>query len=142
MQLSNRLRRLRNRFGYSQAALAKALAVSRMAYTQYESGHREPSLHTLILLTQIYGVSLDYLAGLSDLSHLPELSDREKFLLSQLDRLADDRRQNVFQALQHQLGEQILSDSQSYREGFSRVILSDNPENPSQSSRHSVDESQ
>lgn len=116
MVLSDRLRWLRKRFGYSQAALADALSVSRMAYTQYESGHREPGLNTLVCLANLYGVSVDYLLGLSDLSHLPELSVREGFLLSQLDRLADGRKQVVFRVLQHQLGEQILSDANGLRE--------------------------
>lgn len=111
MLLPDRLKLLRNRFGYSQEALSKTLSISRMAYTQYETGHREPSLKTLIVLAQVYNVSLDYLLGLSDLSHLPVLSSGERFLLSQLDRLADDRRQTVFRTLQHELGEQILSDS-------------------------------
>ena len=89
-----------------------------MSYTQYETGHREPSLKTLIVLAQVYNVSLDYLLGLSDLSHLPVLSSGERFLLSQLDRLADDRRQTVFRTLQHELGEQILSDSIDHKDSL------------------------
>lgn len=116
MLLSNRLRFLRNRFGYSQAALVEALAISRMAYTQYESGNREPNLETLILLSELYGVSLDYLLGLSDLSISPTLSVRERTLLSQLDRLTADRRQIVFHTLQHELGQQILSDAVQMRQ--------------------------
>ena len=110
MLFSNRLRSLRKRFGYSQAALAESLAISRMAYTQYESGHREPALDTLIQIAQLYHVSLDYLLGLSDLSRLPQLSPQESYLLSQLDRLAEERREHVFQVLQQELGSQILSD--------------------------------
>jgi transcriptional regulator with XRE-family HTH domain len=124
MVLSNRLRWLRKRFGYSQAALADALSVSRMAYTQYESGRREPGLNTLMRLAKIYSVSVDYLLGLSDLSHPPGLSVRESFLLSQLDRLADGRRQVVFQVLQHQLGEQILSDTHGLPEDSDSVTPS------------------
>ncbi len=118
MLLPDRLKLLRNRFGYSQEALSKTLSISRMAYTQYETGHREPSLKTLIVLAQVYNVSLDYLLGLSDLSHLPVLSSGERFLLSQLDRLADDRRQTVFRTLQHELGEQILSDSIDHKDSL------------------------
>lgn len=115
MLLSDRLRELRNRFGYSQAALADMLSISRMAYTLYESGRREPGLETLLMLARLYDVSLDYLLGRSDLSTLPSLSFEEHFYLSQLGRLADNRRQAVFRALQHELGEQILSDAQESR---------------------------
>ena len=117
MSLAERLRLLRTHFGYSQAALAEKLSVSRMAYTQYESGHREPGLNALIILAEVYHVSIDFLLGISDLSRLPALSSQEKILLSQLDRLADERRQQVFHTLKSKLGEQILSDFSSYRDG-------------------------
>lgn len=117
MSLAERLRLLRTHFGYSQAALAEKLSVSRMAYTQYESGHREPGLNALIILAEVYNVSIDFLLGISDLSRLPALSSQEKILLSQLDRLADERRQQVFHTLKSKLGEQILSDFSSYRDG-------------------------
>ena len=117
MSLAERLRLLRTHFGYSQAALAEKLSVSRMAYTQYESGHREPGLNALIILAEVYNVSIDFLLGISDLSRLPALSSQEKILLSQLDRLADERRQQVFHTLKSKLGEQILSDFSSDRDG-------------------------
>lgn len=110
MNLAKRLRLLRTHFGYSQATLAEKLSISRMAYTQYESGHREPSLATLITLAETYHISVDFLLGISDLARLPVLSAQEKILLSQLDRLADERRQQVFHTLKSKLGEQILSD--------------------------------
>lgn len=117
MTLAERLRLLRTRFGYSQAVLAEKLAISRMAYTQYETGNREPGLDTLIALAKIYNVSVDFLLGITDMSRLPALSSQEKILLSQLDRLADERRQQVFHTLKAKLGEQILRDYSSYRDG-------------------------
>jgi transcriptional regulator with XRE-family HTH domain len=114
MLLSDRLRWLRKRFDYSQASLADALSISRMAYTQYESGHREPSLDTLIQLARIYNVSLDFLLGLSDFFRPPQHTFREGYLLSQLDRLTEERRHKVFHVLQHELGEQILYDASIY----------------------------
>jgi len=116
MLLSDRLRQLRLRYGYSQAFLAEELSISRMAYTQYESGHREPPLEILIHLAQMYQVSLDYLLGLSDLSRPPNLSPQESYLFSQLDRLAGKRREHVLQILQQELGYQVLSDSLIFHE--------------------------
>jgi len=116
MLLSDRLRQLRLRYGYSQAFLAEELSISRMAYTQYESGHREPPLEILIHLAQMYQVSLDYLLGLSDLSRPPNLSPQESYLFSQLDRLAGKRRERVLQILQQELGYQVLSDSLIFHE--------------------------
>ncbi|MBP3701395.1 MAG: helix-turn-helix transcriptional regulator [Lachnospiraceae bacterium] len=116
MLFSNRLRKLRQRFGYSQASLAEELSISRMAYTQYESGHREPPLETIVHLAQMYDVSLDYLLGRSNLSRLPQLSPQESYLLSQLDRLAEERREHVFQVLQQELGHQLISDFSFFHE--------------------------
>ena len=110
MLLSDRLKQLRLRFGYSQAFLAEELSISRMAYTQYESGHREPPLEILIHLAQMYQVSLDFLLGISDLSRLPQLFPQESYLFSRLDRLSERGREHVFQALQQELGHQLLSD--------------------------------
>ena len=119
MLFSNRLRWLRKHFGYSQATLAEKLSLSRMTYTQYESGHREPNLETLLRLAQMYHVSIDFLLGVSNLSHLPELSPQESYLISQLGRLAEERRQHVFQVLQHELGQQVISDTSLFHEAHS-----------------------
>ena len=116
MLFSNRLKQLRLRYGYSQAFLAEELSISRMAYTLYESGHREPPLEILIHLAQMYQVSLDYLLGLSDLSLPLQLSPQEGYLFSQLDRLAEKRREHVLQTLQQDLGYQLLSDSLIFHE--------------------------
>ena len=116
MLLSDRLKQLRLRFGYSQAFLAEELSISRMAYTQYESGHREPPIEILIHLAQMYQVSLDYLLGLSDLSPLPQLSPQESYLFSQFDRLTEERRKHVLQILQQEMGSQLLSDSLIFHE--------------------------
>ena len=116
MLFSNRLKQLRLRYGYSQAFLAEELSISRMAYTLYESGHREPPLEILIHLAQMYQVSLDYLLGLSDLSRLPQLSPQESYLFSQLGRLAEKRRDHVLQILQQEMGSQLLSDSLIFHE--------------------------
>ncbi len=116
MLFSNRLRNLRSKYGYSQAALAEGLSISRMAYTQYESGHRQPTLDTVIQLAQLYHVSTDFLLGMSDLSRLPQLSPQESYLISQLDRLAEERRAHVFQVLQRELGHQALSETLIFHE--------------------------
>lgn len=126
MLFSNRLRWLRNRYGYSQAALAEELSLSRMTYTQYESGHREPNLETLLHLSKIFHVSTDFLLGVSDLSHMPELSPQESYLISQFDRLTDERRHHVFQVLQHELGQQLLSDAFVHNE----ICSTSNQPNP------------
>lgn len=47
----------------TQAEVAEKLHISRTAYAGYESGRNEPDLKTLVKIADLYGVSLDYLAG-------------------------------------------------------------------------------
>ncbi|WP_307718896.1 MULTISPECIES: helix-turn-helix domain-containing protein [Agathobaculum] len=50
----------------SQIQLAEYLKIDQRTYSNYETGKREIPVHLLIRLAQYYGVSLDYLVGLSD----------------------------------------------------------------------------
>ena len=59
--LGTRIASLRQNCGLSQAALAEKLHISTSTVGMYEQGRREPSVDTLIALSQIFGVSLDYL---------------------------------------------------------------------------------
>ena len=70
-----RLKELREERRLSQDGLALKLNVSQSTISAYEIGDRTPDLETLIAIAQFFGVSLDYLAGLSDLKHQIRQSD-------------------------------------------------------------------
>ena len=70
-QLHSRLRLLRTKLGLTQAQLAKILLLPRVTYTHYELGKRTPDLDTIIQMARYFGVTVDYLVGNSDSSHLP-----------------------------------------------------------------------
>ena len=59
--LGTRIASLRQNHGLSQAELAQKLHISTSTVGMYEQGRREPSVDTLVTLSQIFGVSLDYL---------------------------------------------------------------------------------
>ena len=59
--IAQRIVELRKRKGMSQVQLAKALSVSASTEGMYEQGRRTPSIDTLITMSRIFGVSLDYL---------------------------------------------------------------------------------
>lgn len=61
MELSERLRSLRREKGWSQEELADRLGVSRQALSKWESGQSVPELDKLVVLSELYGVSLDSL---------------------------------------------------------------------------------
>lgn len=57
------LRTLRRRQGLTQIEVAQSVGISRQALSNYERGLREPSLKSLIILSDLYKVSLDELVG-------------------------------------------------------------------------------
>lgn len=61
-----RLRILREAKEYSQLQLAKDLSVSNVTLSQYENGVRKPDIETLNKIATYFGVSIDYLLGVSD----------------------------------------------------------------------------
>lgn len=61
-----RLKQLRKENRLRQADVAKVLNVTPEAYSMWESGARQMSLNNLVALSRFYGVSLAYLAGVSE----------------------------------------------------------------------------
>ncbi len=68
--LGTRIAILRQKAGFSQAALAARLHISPSTLGMYEQGRREPSLDTLVALADELGVSTDIL-----LDHTPKLQN-------------------------------------------------------------------
>lgn len=66
--LSKRVACLRKKFNYSQSELASMLNTSPSAIGMYEQGRRTPSLETLVQMSEIFNVSLDYLITGSEFS--------------------------------------------------------------------------
>ena len=56
-----RIAALRRAAGWSQADLAQRLKISPSAVGMYEQGRREPALQMLIQLSELFGVTIDYL---------------------------------------------------------------------------------
>ena len=61
MELSNQIRRLRAERGLSQDALAEAIFVSRQTVSNWETDKTYPDVQSLVLLSQLFNVSLDEL---------------------------------------------------------------------------------
>ncbi len=69
MKFFPRLRELRVRAGYSQSEIASVLDMQQNQYSRYERGDRELPMHLFVRLAVYYGVSLDYIVGLSNHPH-------------------------------------------------------------------------
>lgn len=61
MQIAEKIFNERKRLGWSQEQLAEHMEVSRQAVSKWESGQSLPDLDKLVLMSQIFGVSTDYL---------------------------------------------------------------------------------
>ena len=61
MKFSDKLIQLRRERGYSQEQLADLLKVSRQSVSKWEAGHSMPELNKLIVLADIFKITVDYL---------------------------------------------------------------------------------
>ena len=61
MRLEEKLTVLRKESGYTQLDLAEKVRVSRQAISKWETGRALPSMEKLKYLSELFGVSVDYL---------------------------------------------------------------------------------
>ena len=95
---ANRIKQLRIANGLTQQGLAKKLFKSDSTVRMWELGKSEPDIETLEKLSIIYGVSVDYLIGNSEIKKPAgegELSNVEKEMLK-IFRLFPDEQQRAF----------------------------------------------
>lgn len=67
----NRIRDLREDRDLNQTAIAKYLGMSQTGYSKYETGENDIPTQILIKLADLYGVSVDYLLGRTN---IPEMN--------------------------------------------------------------------
>ncbi len=61
MNLNQKITQLRNDNNWSQEELAEKLNVSRQSVSKWESGQAKPDLDKIVVLSNIFDVSTDYL---------------------------------------------------------------------------------
>ena len=66
MKFSERLKELRQERGLSQMELSKQTGLSQSAIAKWEKDKTDPTSANLIVLSQFFGESVDYLLGLTD----------------------------------------------------------------------------
>ena len=64
INFGERLKELRKDKNIGQIALSKEIGVGKSIISLWEKNECEPTLSKLIALSQFFGVSIDYLAGL------------------------------------------------------------------------------
>ena len=63
ISFKDRLKELRLEKNLTQTDLAKVVNMSKMAISHWEKGNSEPSINQLIILSEFFEVSVDYLIG-------------------------------------------------------------------------------
>ena len=61
MELGNQIRKYRNGLALSQDALAEKVYVSRQTISNWENGKSYPDVNSLVLLSEVFGTSIDNL---------------------------------------------------------------------------------
>jgi len=78
--MASRLKDLRKEAGLSQYELADKLKLSRSLLANYEQGRREPDYSTLVLLSEFFHVSADYIIGVTNIrGRLSNEEEEKKF---------------------------------------------------------------
>lgn len=92
-----RLKKAREYNGLTQKEVANTLKIAVSTYSKYEIGTTEPNIQTLAMLAKLFGVSTDWLVGISSESPIGSMQqviedrEREK-IMKQLEKEAELRR--------------------------------------------------
>lgn len=73
--MTNNLKTARKARGLTQAEVAEAIEASLSTYRNWEQGRSDIPSKRLEPLAKLYGVSADYLMGLTERSRMKELND-------------------------------------------------------------------
>ena len=84
--IAEKIKRLREARGWSQAELARRLSVTRNGVNSWEQGLSMPSPACLVDLAKVFSVSTDYLLGIENLDsvNVTGLGAKEVALLTEM----------------------------------------------------------
>lgn len=103
MNFAEKIFTLRKSNDLTQEQLAEELNVSRQSISKWESGQATPELEKIVAMSQIFGVTTDYLLKPSEID---ELSVKTEILEKQQQQLLDSKkRQNkIIRCLMYSVG--------------------------------------
>ena len=93
------LKKVREERKLTQQNMADLLKIQRPTYTRYENGEREPDFATLLKLSEILEVSVDYLLGKTEFpTKVDEALSTEQFALwGELHDLTDEEKKKILE---------------------------------------------
>ena len=90
--LGQRINELRRARGWNQVELAQHLNVTKQTVSNWENDNIQPSIEMLVRISQIFGVSTDYMLGLENIPRL-DVKDLPVEMIAHISLLIDDYRQ-------------------------------------------------
>lgn len=81
--VAERLKALKIASNMTQKQVAEKLNIASSTYSKYELGEHTPGLELLLKISQLYDISIEYLAGYSDqeVVYIGNLNEKQKKLL-------------------------------------------------------------
>lgn len=98
MEIYERLKQLRKEYGYLQKDIAEYLNISKSAYGYYEQGRNEMDIGTLVKLSALYKISVDYLLCKTNMKD-SSISQIEEDLIRMYRTLDDESKNIVYGAI-------------------------------------------
>ncbi len=86
VSIGMRITQLRKRNNWSQTELAKKIRASREIVSRYERDESAPSVEILARLAEVFGVTADFLIGISEFASLDKLTVQRIKDIEGLDR--------------------------------------------------------
>ena len=85
----NRIKDLREDRDLRQLDVAQAVGIDQRSLSNYETGKTNPDSYAIIQLARFYGVSTDYLLGISDMNihDMQDIANELKKISARLDNL-------------------------------------------------------
>ena len=105
----DRLKKLREKAGVSQKALAEHIGVSQQSINKYENHNIEPDIATLIRIADFFDTSVDYIVGHCNFDHRIEelrscdLNEEEYALIQSYNKLKSKQKQSVLLVIENYL---------------------------------------
>ena len=95
-----RLKELREEYALTQTQLAKELGFTQNIISKWEKGRIEPNIQTLVILSNYFHVTIDYLIGkdnsvLTEENSIEIITDEEKELLKEFKDLSQTQKYQV-----------------------------------------------
>lgn len=127
----NRFKELRMSRGLTQEEFRKQFnsrfnkTYTAAAISQFENGKRTPEISSLMDFADFYGVSLDYLLGREENNVGIVLSDEQVSVLSTLDELSEEYREDFFNYLEYlrqKQSKKLVNVRSSISQTFSRHL--------------------